>query len=1251
MAGNARRFKLKNLQFLSTVFWSEDTVKILAIRFKNLNSLVGEWSIDLRHPDYEAQGLFAITGPTGAGKTTILDAVCLALYGRTPRLANVKKSGNEIMSRQTGECFAEVLFMTGAGEFCCHWSQRRARKKSSGELQDPRHELTCGDKVLESSMKGVARKVEELTGMDFARFTRAVLLAQGDFAAFLQGSADERSSILEKITGTEIYSRISVRVHERCSRARQELATLQENTEGVCLVPPEQEENCRRELAEILRSETGLQRMADEILGLIRWRKGLRNCRDDVRRKEEKLHGLEQERAALKPQEELLQRDAAARRCLGAIHDAERCRETLQQQEKSCDAEQQTLNELCKTLQNLQRDMAEAEAAAERVREERAQRLPLVQEARQRDALLVELERQVRKAQEQFLSEQTQSDDYLKASQALARQLEALARCKEENDAALRASELDATLPQELPRLRQTCADTEDSRMRWLKSCELADTAARDAENAERELIRAGQQREAAMRRQEQELRRHAVLEYELKVILEGKKAEAWQEEERRLADLLRLLESWGELEKELSATTTRLKMHEQQRQKLAARQKKLLAEQEREEKYLEAARREEVLLRKVYQQQQAISSYKQARQHLHDGEPCPLCGAREHPYAAGVEVEPDEARQSMEAQEKIVEQYRQSLFAMQAELARVDEQARQAESGIQENQRQEEALRKRMECLRAEVAAELPTLPATCSAEALAEETARCRQRQNACRKVLQEVRRTQEHVQSAETALRRADADVAQADLEEKKAEVCVQSARNDAQRLRNEETEARTALKKAQEACAAALSPYGIQPDFIPELLAGQVRELERRSARRLNMMRQYEELLKKSILLENDKKHLDEQYGRAAAACEQQAATLEAADNRLRQQRKEREDLGVGPDPAAEERTLHEAVAQAERHLEEARRRHAFTDQSCLMTSTSLEERRHTVESCRRACHTAEEALQACLREHDFLREEDVRKALLSEEERGCWQTRLNALHVQQGAAHSGLEQARQELWEMRQLKKTPLDLPALHVQAEGVKESLRLAQQRLGACRQTLETAEQQREQQAGIFAEIASREQELQRWQELDALIGAAEGKTYRKFVQGLTFERLLAHANRRLQDLSDRYVLLADQTRHLEFQVMDNYQAGECRSARNLSGGETFLVSLALALGLSRMTGHSINIESLFLDEGFGTLDEDALDAALSVLSQLRQEGTLIGIISHVPALRERISAQIAVIPEAGGRSRLEGAGCSRGE
>ena len=91
-------------------------MRILQIRFKNLNSLAGEWAIDLTHPAFLSDGIFVITGPTGAGKTTILDAVCLALYGRTPRLPRVTKSENEIMSRQTGECFAEVTFSGIAGQ-------------------------------------------------------------------------------------------------------------------------------------------------------------------------------------------------------------------------------------------------------------------------------------------------------------------------------------------------------------------------------------------------------------------------------------------------------------------------------------------------------------------------------------------------------------------------------------------------------------------------------------------------------------------------------------------------------------------------------------------------------------------------------------------------------------------------------------------------------------------------------------------------------------------------------------------------------------------------------------------------------------------------------------------------------------------------------------------------------------------------------------------------------------------------------
>ena len=130
---------------------------------------------------------------------------------------------------------------------------------------------------------------------------------------------------------------------------------------------------------------------------------------------------------------------------------------------------------------------------------------------------------------------------------------------------------------------------------------------------------------------------------------------------------------------------------------------------------------------------------------------------------------------------------------------------------------------------------------------------------------------------------------------------------------------------------------------------------------------------------------------------------------------------------------------------------------------------------------------------------------------------------------------------------------------------------------------------------------------------------------------------------------MTERYLLVRDTSQPLELNVIDNSQAGEIRSTKTLSGGESFIVSLALALGLSYMASRKVSVDSLFLDEGFGTLDENALDIALDTLAGLQQDGKLIGIISHVPALKERISTQIEVIPTTSGRSSICGPGCQR--
>ena len=175
---------------------------------------------------------------------------------------------------------------------------------------------------------------------------------------------------------------------------------------------------------------------------------------------------------------------------------------------------------------------------------------------------------------------------------------------------------------------------------------------------------------------------------------------------------------------------------------------------------------------------------------------------------------------------------------------------------------------------------------------------------------------------------------------------------------------------------------------------------------------------------------------------------------------------------------------------------------------------------------------------------------------------------------------------------------------------------------------------------------IEAQQKEYARFDKLHSLIGHSEGKKYREFVQALSFEMVIHHANKQLESMFDRYLLIMDKDMPLELNVIDNYQAGEIRSTKNLSGGESFIISLALALGLSKIVSSKVNVDSLFLDEGFGTLDSEALEIALETLSNLKQTGKLIGIISHMEALKDRIPTQIKVESVSGGRSVLSGAG-----
>ncbi len=230
-------------------------------------------------------------------------------------------------------------------------------------------------------------------------------------------------------------------------------------------------------------------------------------------------------------------------------------------------------------------------------------------------------------------------------------------------------------------------------------------------------------------------------------------------------------------------------------------------------------------------------------------------------------------------------------------------------------------------------------------------------------------------------------------------------------------------------------------------------------------------------------------------------------------------------------------------------------------------------------------------------------------------------------------------------ERQALRITAKSFEELQAEGETGKRKADELSQKIGANRQTLLSNAENRKASLDKLKEKERQQAISNKWAKLNELIGSGDGKKYRNFAQALTFEHLISLSNRQLQKMSDRYLLKrsGDSTNPFELSVIDKFQNSEERTAQNLSGGEKFIVSLSLALGLANMAGKNMRIDTMFIDEGFGTLDSDYLDVALNALSNLQSEGKIIGVISHLTELKERISTHIEVVPMGNGHSKIQ--------
>lgn len=1125
-------------------------MRIEKLKFKNINSLAGEFEIDFTHPELATAGIFCITGPTGSGKSTILDAICFALYRQTPRTDKISNTVNDVMSKGERNCYSELTFSHKGERYLVKTAHQRAN--GDKEFANPTQILSKENaegmfEVLSNGLSQIIAIIENLIGMNFTNFTRCAMLAQGEFALFLKASEKERANLLSKITGAEDYDKISGYVIAKIKELEQKINSLPPIT---VLDDAEREEKT----AGLKQLNTNIKADKEAVASLTatkNWRTQYKDTTNDVQKAENNETNLKNKLVELQKNgvEENIRKAAAAREVTPLYNNRNEANRKAEDRKGSLAEKQKEYDDAKAKAEEAQRAVADNKPTCdERINKYRATKEQIDTEMRAEEVQLNKLAESLQNKQserKQAVSERTDKQNvYNNTEIEISDKNEKLNTAKEYLNAHPNDDIAAATLV-------------------------LVNTRLQDWKNSPRQDTPMPSLNDL---KEEQKNEETAISN-----LLENRTQKDWETTSTNLNALkeahLSYLDAANDFNEKATLRTA------------AIQEKEALGAIDAAEEQLKKATNKVQVCKEMLDLEGRLSQiYLELKAGKLDS--CPCCGST---------------------------QYGERHVMSNSELEQAQDDAANAKTALEKLKKQHEVANKNF------MKAEADFLAAKRAKE---DAEAKRKSALNICG-----LENVPENLQELINAIQQKLADLEAHQQKLKKVNERINIA------------EKREAFYQALEACSAA-KPQQISDavELVSALKAKQERyeknknavetceqEIAILQARQTAEASALAEAIGKVTALENSVQELDKTMQMQKAAFVQKWDTNESAANLVKKIDSDIEQLKT------QHQVLVEKAAQAnnERNL----------------ALTNLENARNNATKADDEAQQAKVDFMAKLAEKNFATEAEFEQALPLVQQENEWRTQLATLRADIQTAEALTKREKEALTNLEQRKPvqyanaTDDEIEQLLADKDQTIADKEEAAKQLDFELQTDNSKRAELEEQKKKKLPL---ENEIKLWKELYSIMGN-KSESFKQFAQQITLDILCKHANRELAKLTSRFeIVRTGKSMGLELSVIDYEQDADTpRTCANLSGGETFIVSLALALGLAHMASDT-RIDTLFMDEGFGTLDHDTLRNVLASLDSLRAEGKMIGLISHVTELSEQIYNKIEVVPTGGGFSTI---------